>query len=81
MGSKKLKTYSSQSTSQKSTTPPTNANEDAVNRSVDEEDFCQRFFGDPLFSNLNVLLLFLLATFLPMLVWIPHMINEYATTR
>jgi hypothetical protein len=47
----------------------------------EEEDFCQRFFGDPLFTNLNVFLLFLLATILPMLVWIPHFINEYAKIR
>lgn len=79
MGSKKLKSCSSQGICQKSTAPPTN--EGASNRIADEEDFCQHFFGDPLFSNLNVLLLFLLATFLPMLVWIPHIVNEYATTR
>eukprot|EP01082_Thalassiosira_pseudonana_P006069 g5492.t1 g5492 contig2:643402-644898(+) len=49
----------------------------------DEEslDFCQRFFGDPLFSNLNVALLFLLATFLPMIVWIPHFASEYKRLR
>ena len=42
----------------------------------DSLDFCQRFFGDPLFSNLNVSLLFLFATFVPMIVWIPHFSNE-----
>ena len=42
----------------------------------DDLDFCQRFFGDPLFSNLNVSLLFLTATFLPMIVWIPHFLSE-----
>eukprot|EP00581_Thalassiosira_minuscula_P012483 CAMPEP_0183728514 /NCGR_PEP_ID=MMETSP0737-20130205/28243_1 /TAXON_ID=385413 /ORGANISM="Thalassiosira miniscula, Strain CCMP1093" /LENGTH=473 /DNA_ID=CAMNT_0025960475 /DNA_START=110 /DNA_END=1527 /DNA_ORIENTATION=- len=44
-------------------------------------DFCQRFFGDPLFSNLNVSLLFLTATFLPMIVWIPHFLSEYRRLR
>jgi len=47
----------------------------------DEMDFCQRFFGDVLFSNLNVSLLFLTATFLPMLVWIPHFLKEYKRLR
>mmetsp|Transcript_13450 Transcript_13450/g.29207 ORF Transcript_13450/g.29207 Transcript_13450/m.29207 type:complete len:481 (+) Transcript_13450:130-1572(+) len=50
--------------------------------SDDEDmDFCQRFFGDPLFSNLNVSLLFLTATFLPMIVWIPHFLSEYRRLR
>ena len=40
-------------------------------------DFCQRFFGDPLFSNFNVSFLFLFATLIPMLVWIPHFLSEY----
>eukprot|EP00804_Cyclotella_cryptica_P012430 CCRYP_010864-RA/>CCRYP_010864-RA protein AED:0.14 eAED:0.14 QI:61/1/1/1/0.5/0.33/3/1538/458 len=57
-----------------------NNDEDSSTASTDL-DFCQRFFGDPLFSNLNVTLLFLLATFLPMLVWIPHFINEYVKLR
>ena len=50
---------------------------------LDEEelDFCQRFFGDPLFSNLNVSLLFLTATFLPMIVWVPHFLHEYKRLR
>mmetsp|Transcript_16724 Transcript_16724/g.35177 ORF Transcript_16724/g.35177 Transcript_16724/m.35177 type:complete len:124 (-) Transcript_16724:584-955(-) len=50
----------------------------------DEEeitDFCQHFFGDPLFSNMNVLLLFLTTTFLPMIVWIPHFLSEYQRLR
>ncbi|KAL9183127.1 hypothetical protein ACHAXT_004914 [Thalassiosira profunda] len=49
--------------------------------SEEEMDFCQRFFGDPLFSNLNVSLLFLTATFLPMVVWIPHFLSEYRRLR
>jgi G:T/U-mismatch repair DNA glycosylase len=44
-------------------------------------DFCQRFFGDPLFTNLNVSLLFLTATFLPLIVWIPHFASEHAHNR
>lgn len=47
----------------------------------EDMDFCQRFFGDALFSNLNVALLFLTATFLPMIVWIPHFISEYRRLR
>ncbi|KAL3800937.1 hypothetical protein ACHAWO_000070 [Cyclotella atomus] len=94
MGSKKQPrnkpTSSSQNTSSGGSTqkslPPLQhtSNTDDTNippPSDDQEDFCQRFFGDPLFSNLNVALLFLLATFLPMLVWIPHVIHEYAKLR
>jgi len=44
-------------------------------------DFCQRFFGNPLFSNMNVSLLFLTAAFLPMIVWIPHFLSEYQQLR
>ncbi len=44
-------------------------------------DFCQRFFGDPLFTNLNVSLLFLTATFLPLIVWIPHFVSEHVHNR
>mmetsp|Transcript_18035 Transcript_18035/g.25576 ORF Transcript_18035/g.25576 Transcript_18035/m.25576 type:complete len:494 (-) Transcript_18035:2835-4316(-) len=46
-----------------------------------DQDFCQRFFGDPLFSNLNVSLLFIFATILPMLAWIPHFLSEYSRLR
>lgn len=44
-------------------------------------DFCQRFFGDPLFSNRNVSLLFVFATVLPMLAWLPHFVSEYRRLR
>ncbi|KAL7492021.1 hypothetical protein ACHAWT_001275 [Skeletonema menzelii] len=47
----------------------------------DDQDFCQRFFGDPLFSNRNVTLLFVFATILPMLAWIPHFLTEYRRLR
>ena len=47
----------------------------------EDDDFCQRFFGDPLFSNRNVALLFLFATILPMLAWIPHFLSEYKRLR
>lgn len=88
MGSKKHKSTSSssQNTSSGSTQKsqaapmPNTSNTDDIPPD-DQEDFCQRFFGDPLFSNLNVALLFLLATFLPMLVWIPHVVHEYAKIR
>jgi hypothetical protein len=46
-----------------------------------DHDFCQRFFGDPLFSNRNVSLLFVFATVLPMLAWIPHFLSEYRRLR
>ena len=45
------------------------------------EDFCQRFFGDALFTNFNVGLLFVIATLLPALVWIPHVLTDYYTTQ
>ncbi|KAL7483571.1 hypothetical protein ACHAW6_009213 [Cyclotella cf. meneghiniana] len=58
-----------------------NKNDEDSSTASSDLDLCQRFFGDPLFSNLNVTLLFLLATFLPMLVWIPHFVNEYVKLR
>ena len=64
--------------------PSTIHHTDTNSTSDDDEDnldFCQRFFGDPLFSNLNVSLLFLTATFLPMIVWIPHFLSEYKRLR
>jgi len=58
--------------------PPTTNNDSLLD---DDADFCQRFFGDPLFSNRNVSLLFVFATVLPMLAWIPHFLSEYRRLR
>eukprot|EP00984_Skeletonema_dohrnii_P000130 scaffold41_cov100-Skeletonema_dohrnii-CCMP3373.AAC.2 len=52
-----------------------------TNNNQEDDDFCQRFFGDPLFSNRNVSLLFVFATILPMLAWIPHFLSEYRRLR
>ena len=59
------------------------SNNDSNNNHDDDSsyDFCQRFFGDPLFTNRNVLLLFLTATFLPLIVWIPHFVSEHGRNR
>ncbi|KAL7456274.1 hypothetical protein ACHAWC_007795 [Mediolabrus comicus] len=60
------------------------ANDDALLSDDYEDenlDFCQRFFGDPLFSNRNVAILFLFATVLPMLAWIPHFVKEYRRVK
>ena len=51
------------------------------NANSDDEDFCQRFFGDVLFTNFNVGLLFIIATLLPALLWIPHVLTDYYTTK
>ena len=84
MGSKKQTrkvTAPAQNTTNSSTVHPKSSIPSTSTDNEEEGDFCQKYFGDPLFSNFNVLLLFLLATFLPMLVWIPHFINEYAQVR
>ncbi|KAL7465086.1 hypothetical protein ACHAXS_005412 [Conticribra weissflogii] len=42
----------------------------------DHLDFCQTFFGDPLFTNFHVALLFFTAAFLPVIFWIPRFLSE-----
>lgn len=59
----------------------TNNNTTNTYAGEEDEDFCQRFFGDPLFSNRNVSLLFVFATILPALAWIPHFVTEYRRLR
>lgn len=72
---KSNKESSSSTTSSSSSTHHHNGHDDVGDDN--NLDWCQRFFGDELFSNFNVTLLFLFATIVPMIVWIPHFLSEY----
>lgn len=73
---KSNKESSSSTTSSSSSTHHHNGHDDNGDDN-NNLDWCQRFFGDELFSNFNVTLLFLFATIVPMIVWIPHFLSEY----